>query len=410
MKKKFNDHLLDFVFTENGKQNTSRVSSINIDNRWIPVFTNEYWTSKQRQAHSLHEVSYRACFKPQLPRFFIERLTKLGDIVYDPFSGRGTTIIEAALLQRNIIANDINPLSKIFSQPRLNIPSITEIEDRLKKIPSKSNVPSDVELSMFYHKKTLMEILSLRKYLFSRMKSDKEDFVDCWIRMVATNRLTGHSKGFFSVYTLPPNQALSAESQKKINKQRKQRPEYRNIFDIILKKSKQLINEVEEQQRNGLRAVAKKAKFLTGDARATKKIKNNSVSLTVTSPPFLDVVQYAKDNWLRCWFNGIDAKEVTKNITMSRTTDEWCEVMGDVFQELYRITKKNGWVVFEVGEVRKGKTKLEEYVVELGLQAGFMCEAIMINQQQFTKTANIWGVANNSKGTNSNRIVIFRKT
>lgn len=410
MKKKFNDHLLDFVFTENGKQNKSRVSSINIDNRWIPVFTNEYWTSKQRQAHSLHEVSYRACFKPQLPRFFIERLTKLGDIVYDPFSGRGTTIIEAALLQRNIIANDINPLSKIFSQPRLNIPSITEIEDRLKKIPSKSNVPSDVELSMFYHKKTLMEILSLRKYLFSRMKSDKEDFVDCWIRMVATNRLTGHSKGFFSVYTLPPNQALSAESQKKINKQRKQRPEYRNIFDIILKKSKQLINEVEEQQRNGLRAVAKKAKFLTGDARATKKIKNNSVSLTVTSPPFLDVVQYAKDNWLRCWFNGIDAKEVTKNITMSRTTDEWCEVMGDVFQELYRITKKNGWVVFEVGEVRKGKTKLEEYVVELGLQAGFMCEAIMINQQQFTKTANIWSVANNSKGTNSNRIVIFRKT
>ena len=34
--------------------------------------TNEYWTSGQRQAHSLHEISYRACYKPQLPRFFIE--------------------------------------------------------------------------------------------------------------------------------------------------------------------------------------------------------------------------------------------------------------------------------------------------------------------------------------------------
>ena len=43
---------------------------------------NEYWTSGQRQANSLHEISYRACFKPQLPKFFIERLTKVGDGVY----------------------------------------------------------------------------------------------------------------------------------------------------------------------------------------------------------------------------------------------------------------------------------------------------------------------------------------
>src|ERR1043166_2052604 len=40
----------------------------------VPVFVNEFWTSKQRAASSLHEISYRACFKPQLPRFFIERL------------------------------------------------------------------------------------------------------------------------------------------------------------------------------------------------------------------------------------------------------------------------------------------------------------------------------------------------
>ena len=50
---------------------------------------NEYWTSGQRQASSLHEISYRACFKPQLPEFFISRLTKPGDGVYDPFMGRG---------------------------------------------------------------------------------------------------------------------------------------------------------------------------------------------------------------------------------------------------------------------------------------------------------------------------------
>ena len=78
----------------------------------IPVFANEFWTSKQRAAHSLHEVSYRACFKPQLPRFFIERLTDPGDVVFDPFMGRGTTLLEAVLLGRDVIGNDVNPLSR----------------------------------------------------------------------------------------------------------------------------------------------------------------------------------------------------------------------------------------------------------------------------------------------------------
>lgn len=401
----FQQLLSGFVFKDDGKKSQTVVEEISIAGKNIPKFINEFWTSKQRQAHSLHEVSYRACFKPQLPRFFIERLTKEHDVVYDPFSGRGTTILEAALLGRNIIANDVNPLSAILSRPRLFVPSIDELTDHLKNIPQKKTAESNIDLSMFYHKKTLEEILALRSYLAKKKKDD----IDSWIRMVATNRLTGHSKGFFSVYTLPPNQATSAVSQRKINKKRNQKPEYRDTASIIITKSKQLMRDVTDDVRAGLRSVGKHSMFLTGDARRTKKIPSSSVQLTVTSPPFLDVVQYAQDNWLRCWFNSIDAEKVGKSITMSKTMEEWCQVMGEVFVELHRITKKNGWVAFEVGEVRGGKIALDEFVVKLGLQAGFECVGIMVNTQQFTKTANIWGISNNAKGTNTNRIVIFRK-
>ena len=81
----------------------------------VPVYEEELWTSRQRQASSIHEISYRACFKPQLPAYFIERLTDEGDVVYDPFSGRGTTAVEAALRGRSVIANDVNPLSAILT-------------------------------------------------------------------------------------------------------------------------------------------------------------------------------------------------------------------------------------------------------------------------------------------------------
>jgi len=83
--------------------------------------------------------------------------------------------------------------------------------------------------------------------------------------------------------------------------------------------------------------------------------------------------------------------------------------MGQTFQELYRITADDGWVAFEVGEIRNGSISLDENVVPLGKAAGFKCVGILVNQQIFTKTSNIWGINNNQKGTNTNRVVIFRK-
>jgi hypothetical protein len=62
-----------------------------------------------------------------------------------------------------------------------------------------------------------------------------------------------------------------------------------------------------------------------------------------------------------------------------------------------------------VGEIRSGSIKLDEHVVTLGIGAGFDCQGIIINEQKFTKTSNIWGIKNEEKGTNTNRIVIFSK-
>lgn len=382
---------------------------LTIGDRSVLVYEDELWTSRQRQANPLHEVSYRACFKPQLPAYFIERLTKPGDVVYDPFSGRGTTAVEAALHARTVIANDANPLSAILTYPRLELPCVSDIDKRLRSIAFPATASTNLDLSMFFHAKTLFEILGLRQYLARRRRDGTEDSVDRWIRMVATNRLTGHSPGFFSVYTLPPNQAVSAENQIKINQKLGQTPQYRDVRALILRKSMQLQGALTAAERWRLHSAADTALILVRDAACTPAIESESVQLTVTSPPFLNVVQYARDNWLRCWFNGLEADVVGERITMSTTVEEWREAMAAVFRELHRVTRPGGWVAFEVGEIRRGEVKLEEVVAPLGIEAGFECTAILINAQQFTKTANIWGIHNNRSGTNSNRIVLFRK-
>jgi hypothetical protein len=373
----------------------------------VPTCVNEFWTSKQRAASRLHEISYRACFKPQLPRFFIERLAEPSEIVYDPFMGRGTTLVEAALLGRIPFGCDINPLSVFLTKPRLNPPSLEQIEARLQEIDFTDYDEYPEELFVFYHPDTLKQIVALKKYLLGRVANRKLDSIDDWIRMIAINRLTGHSPGFFSVYTLPPNQAVSIKSQQKINEARKQVPPKRNIAKIILKKSQVLLGDTDEVVRNDLARNFSRALLLTQAASATSQIPENSVSLVVTSPPFLDIVDYAGDNWLRCWLVGIEAKTV--KLTVPGKLENWQNEMTKIFQELHRVLKPGGHIAFEVGEVRGGKIKLEEAVLPCGIAAGLKPELILINDQKFTKTAKCWGVDNNFKGTNTNRIVLFRK-
>lgn len=373
----------------------------------VQTFVNEFWTSKQRAANCLHEISYRACFKPQLPRFFIERLTEADEVVYDPFMGRGTTLLEAALLGRIPVGCDINPLSVVLTGPRLTPPTAEKVAKRLNEIDFSDADESPEDLLVFYHPETLKEIASLKKYLSKRQAQYARDPVDEWICLVALNRLTGHSPGFFSVYTMPPNQAVSVKSQQKINSRRNQIPPRRHVREIILKKTRYLLSDCDPQTRQNLAKVANRSLLLTRSAAATPQIESDSVALVVTSPPFLDVVDYAGDNWLRCWFLGIDPKSV--KLTVPKKLNDWRLAMTEVFRELARVLKPGGHVAFEVGEVRGGQIKLEETVVPCGLTVGLEPVLILINDQVFTKTANCWGVDNNFKGTNTNRIVLFRK-
>jgi hypothetical protein len=398
------------AFTWNGRETRRALTSVgHTKSRPIVVetFVNEFWTSKQRDAHSLHEVSYRACFKPQLPRFFIDRFTKPGDVVYDPFMGRGTTVIEAALAGRTPAGCDINPLSAMLAQPRLSPPTEEDVARRLWDIDLRHAVSYPQELEVFYHRETLREICALREYLLAREYNGRLDAVDRWIRMVAVNRLTGHSPGFFSVYTLPPNQATTVEAQTRINMRRKQVPPRREVRQLILAKTRSLLADCDAATRATLLRSANRAALLTCAASSTPAIKTQSVSLVVTSPPFLDIVNYAGDNWLRGWFCGIDTSTV--KISIHRKVTDWQAAMTTVFQELARVLRPGGHVAFEVGEVRGGKVKLEEAVLPCGVACGLEPLLVVINAQQFTKTANCWGVRNNAKGTNTNRIVVFRK-
>jgi len=144
--------------------------------------------------------------------------------------------------------------------------------------------------------------------------------------------------------------------------------------------------------------------LLTQPSRATPPISSASVSLVVTSPPFPDVVDYAGDNWLRCWFAGIDPVDV--QIDKHRDIPAWEAFVHRAFTEFARVVRPGATVAFEVGEVRGGKILLERHVAAAIQGLPFDILGVMVNQQNFTENANCWGVNNNRGGTNTNRIVL----
>ena len=271
-----------------------------------PVWEGELWTAKQRQMHRLHYiVSYRASFKPELPDFFIrhyllERGISKGKVL-DTFGGRGTTALQANLLGYTAIHNDLNPISIFLAQTRQNVPSRVKLKEALasldlsKKAP-KLNKRDQKRLSPFFHPKTLKEILNLReKILETNLK--KEPTL-AYIALVALSRLHGHSDGFFSIYTFPQI-SISPEAQEKNNLRLTQEAEYKEVKSRILRKMNlDLYSPLPKIFAN----ISKKNIYTQNSSTDLKSIKNNTVDLIVTSPPFLDKVNYQLDNWMRAWF------------------------------------------------------------------------------------------------------------
>ena len=293
-------------------------------------------------------------------------------------------------------------ISILLTRPRLRPITVEQVRKALGTIDWANGEIRRSDLLAFYHPQTLVQLEALKAWIRHRIpagESSPDPLAD-WIRMVALSRLSGHSPGFFSGRSLPPNQAVSVKAQLKINEKLGVQPPERDVAQLIVRKSVSLL-------RDGCVPRVVESSLHARPAWDVPGIADGSVDLVVTSPPFLDIVQYAADNWLRCWFADIDPETVA--IDTHRTEEAWTRMVRRVLQEQARIVRPGGYVAFEVGEVRSGRVLLERLVWRAADGLPFDRLGVMINQQQFTKTANCWGIVNGSKGTNTNRIVLLQR-
>ena len=274
--------------------------------RPYPVYQKELWTAQQRKMHPLHyAISYRASFKPELPDFFIQRYLgnahqnpQADSVVLDPFGGRGTTALQANLLGFRAIHNDLNPVSVYIAQAKQSISSLEKLMQRAESLPlDKPNIrlshKDKAKLLPFFHIRTLEELSILRSLVLKDISKGCLDRELCYIAMTALSRLHGHSDGFFSVFSFPQISVMP-QAQMKNNLRLGNTPEYKAIIPRLIRKMKRDLKVplTNESASRSFHETTQGNRYLREDASQLSSIADNSVDLIVTSPPFLDKVDY----------------------------------------------------------------------------------------------------------------------
>lgn len=368
----------------------------------------ELWSGDGKDAHSLHyPVSWPVSFRPELPGYFINRYTRRGDVVLDPFCGGGTTTLEAALQGRLAIGIDTNPLAVRIAAAKASPADLTEVTLALQNVPLRRPVDLSVYRQVFapfYDADTFRELVNLRGFL-----SERDDRVSRFVELVALSLLHGHSAGYFSVYSFP-QVGLSPEEQEQLNCKRRQSPDYRSVVPRLLRKVASLLRDGVPSSLKGTHG---RHHFARGEAADLAAVKSSSVDLVVTGPPLPREADTVKDLWLKFWFSGISSSGVGAR-ALSADLPEWLDYMSSVILELARVVRGGGRAVFDLREIRlDGRLiRLDEEIttmVEHALGRYWDVEGIIVHKEKAVKVGSVSKERDPAKDLERSRMVVLRR-
>jgi len=303
--------------------------------------------------HRFHALCpYFAMFPETFVEKWVSRLTREGDYVLDPFSGRGTTPFQSLLMGRNALAVDINPVSYCITRAKTNAPSLASVRRRLTILErdyepkmwenERGNLPQFFGYA--YSPKTLRQILYLRSQL--RWKTSD---VDCFVAALTLGSLHGgtSASAMYLSNQMPRTISTKPEYSIKFWKDRGlYPPPARDAFDVL---RRQVAYRYESAPP------ANRANVWHMDMRELPRFKRTlpgRIACVITSPPYFNVTSFEEDQWLRLWFLGGPPhptyRKISKDDRHESPTAYW-RFITDIWRTLGLILSPKADVVVRLG-------------------------------------------------------------
>ncbi len=320
----------------------------------------------QYLSHKIH--SYPARFIPQIPKTFIKLFTKKGDTVLDPFMGGGTTLVEALLNKRNGIGIDFNPLAHLIANLK------TDLLDSFNFENIKYNIETQ-EVSM-------NEINQLKDKLPKR--KEKEYFHDDLLKRIVQIRKS--SKLFSNpIICRLLDVSLSSAIFSLIDQNGRKKEIVKwsadRFYKLFLKNIRLFAKEL-IHLKNKVGNDKSKIEVIKGDSRKLNYIENKSVDLIVTSPPYVNALDYYRIHQYNMAVLDLDIKLFKDNEigghshfinNRFRLLSEYLGDMGRTIIEMNRVLKRNKICVIVVGNSSLEYELIEshKFFSQLGEKMGF---------------------------------------
>ena len=326
------------------------------------------WKAQPRLwGHSMHPMcSYLASFPAALAHAFIARLSRPGDVVLDPFSGRGTAPLQASAEGRIGVGNDLNPFAHLLTAAKVEPATPAEARTRVTTLrlawastaarwldlaaaiqasPADGGPePVPAEVALAFHPRTFAQVLFLRDAL------DQDNRADRFLAAALAGVLHGKTPSYLS--TLMPNTFSMAPRYVRDFAARTafQSPE-RDAFDALDAKLTRLYRDPLPRAAGlALLGDARDAGTRVGAALRARGLPDR-VRLVVTSPPYLRVVKYGYYNWLRTWFLGFDSKAIDATLDDAHHRAPYLVFLREVLHDLRPSLTDDGVAVLVIGDV-----------------------------------------------------------
>jgi hypothetical protein len=390
------------------------------------MLVNEWQSKTKRWGHPLHSMcSYMGMFPPRLPHYFIQKFTNPGDVVLDPFSGRGTTPLQACVEGRVGIGIDANPMAYVLTAAKVGEIDPIAIRNRVDDL-SNDMFFDDIETEPD-HIRMLFEDSTLRQLVYLKKTLDLSTPTDMFIAGVLLGMLHGGAKGsgesepstgrksskpptFLSVpmpntFSMSPGYIAKYVAEKKLERPR---------VDVFVS----LRARIDHLLRLGIPSTpgrAWKSKIQDIAKIPDPTLRGKKVRLIFSSPPYLKVLRYGLYNWIRLWFMNEDFEELDRNLDQHNKLGPYLDFLSETNRSLYKVCAPGAVCALVIGDVvKKDKEPILlaheawEHMQRRGtrwLFAGILEDILPKN----SKVSKIWGEDKKGRATPTDRILVLYK-
>ena len=349
--------------------------------------------------HTLHP--YPAKFIPQIPRTAIARWSKRGNLVYDPFCGCGTTLLEASLAGRPSIGTDNNAVAILVARAKTTLYSPADL-DRLTTFartlsarletasPRKDLVPENKNFHYWYSNDITQRLAVLKGVIIEEPEPNRTLLLAVFSAILVRLSYQDSDTRYVRVVKTIPASSVESTFQAKLQ-------------EVLLRLPELLT-------RTRAKSTVEQA-----DARAVPMISTKSVHLIVTSPPYLNAYDYHKYHRQRLhWINGDVAfardAEIGSHDQFTRTNaipEPYFEDMNQCFAEWARVLRRGGHALIIIGDaiVSGRPVKVGDRFIQLLSEQGLALEERWVRELHATKRAfNV----RNSRITHEH-VLLFRR-